>query len=389
MSGRDVVILSGVRTPIGSFLGSLKDLRAQTMGARVIEEAVRRAGVEPSQIDEVVMGNNGGTDCRSNIAREAMLETSFPVEIPAFTVGKACASGLKSIAMAAALIRAGEADVMVAGGMESMSRAPYILQGARGGFRMRHVELTDSLLFVLDGMGMTAERLAEKYNISRQEQDQLACQSQLKAAKTQQAGLFDEQILPIGIPQKKGEPVLFKQDEGVRPNTTMEVLAKLRPAFKEGGTVTAGNSSTINDGAAAVVLASAEKANAMGWKALAKVKAWAASGCDPAIMGIGPVPATQRLLKQTGMELDDFDLVELNEAFAVQVLAVCRELPFKSERLNVNGGAIALGHPVGASGSILVVKLINEMRRRQAGNGLVTICIGGGQGLSLALENVM
>jgi acetyl-CoA C-acetyltransferase len=388
MSGRDVVILSGVRTPIGSFLGSLKDVRAQTMGARVIEEALRRAGVEASQIDEVVMGNNGGTDCRSNIAREAMLETNFPVEIPAFTVGKACASGLKSIALAASIIRSGEADVMVAGGLESMSRAPYILQGARGGFRLRHVELTDSLLFVLEGMGLTAERLAEEYSISRQEQDQFACQSQFKAAQAQQAGLFDEQILPIAIPQKKGEPVVFKQDEGVRPNTTMEVLAKLRPAFKEGGTVTAGNSSTINDGAAAVVLASAEKARALGLKPLAKVKAWAAAGCDPAIMGIGPVPATRRLLKQTGMGLDDFDLVELNEAFAVQVLAVCQELPFKSERLNVNGGAIALGHPVGASGSILIVKLIHEMKRRQAGNGLVTICIGGGQGLSLALENM-
>jgi acetyl-CoA C-acetyltransferase len=388
LNTRDVVILAGVRAPIGSFLGALKDVRAQTLGARVIEEALRRSGVEGGHIDEVVMGNNAGTESRSNIAREAMLETKLPWSIPAYTVGKACASGIKSIIMGATTIRAGEADVVVVGGLESMSRAPYILQGARTGFRMRHAELTDSLLFVLDGMGMTAERLADKYQISRKEQDEFACQSQKLAAQAQQAGRFDEQILPIAVPQRKGDPVVVKHDEGVKPNTTLEVLGTLRPTFKEGGSVTAGNSSTINDGAAALVLASAEKARAMGWKPLAKVTAWAAAGCDPAIMGIGPVPATQKLLKKTGMKLEDFDLVELNEAFAVQVLAVCREMSFKPERLNVNGGAIALGHPVGASGSILAVKLVYEMKRRQAGMGLVSACIGGGQGLSLAIENV-
>lgn len=384
----EAVILSGVRTAIGTFLGSLKDVTAQTLCARVVEEAVRRGGLDGSRIDEVIIGNNMATDSRSNIAREAMLETNFAPEIPAYTVGKACGSGLKAIALAAATIQAGQADFIVAGGAESMSRAPYILQGARTGLRLKHAELTDALLMTLDGMGLTAERLADKYQISRQEQDAYACQSQARAAAAQQEGLFDGQILPVAIPQRKGEPVVFKQDENLRPKTTLEVLAGLRAAFKEGGTITAGNSSTINDGAAAVVVASAEKARALGLKPLAKIKAAAAAGCDPAIMGIGPVGATKKLLKQTGMSLDDFDLVELNEAFAVQTLAVCRELPFKPERLNPLGGAIALGHPVGASGTILVVKLIHEMKRRQAATALATICIGGGQGLSVALENV-
>jgi acetyl-CoA C-acetyltransferase len=288
--------------------------------------------------------------------------------------------------MAATTIRAGEADVVVAGGVESMSRAPYVLMGARTGFRMGHVQLTDSLLYVLDGMGMTAERLADKFHISRKEQDEFACESQMKAARAQEAGRFDEQILPITVPQRKGDPIVLEHDEGVKPKTTPEILATLRPVFKEDGTVTAGNSSTINDGAAALVLASAEKARALGLQPIARVKASAACGCDPEIMGIGPVGSTRRLLKKTGMQLDDFDLVELNEAFAVQVLAVCRELPVKPERLNVNGGAIALGHPVGASGAVLLVKLIHEMKRRKAGTGLVSLCIGGGQGLSMALE---
>lgn len=387
MNGRDVVILGGVRTPIGSFLGSLKDIRAQTLCARVIEEAIRRSGIEVSEIDEVVMGNNAPTDSRSNIARESLLEADLPWDIPAFTVGKACASGLKSVAVGATTIRAGEAHVVVGGGVESMSRAPYVLQGARTGFRMRHVQLTDSLLFALDGMGMTAERLAEEYQISREEQDEYACQSQVKAARAQEAGRFDEQILPITVPQRKGDPVLFKHDEGIRAKTTPEILATLRPVFQEGGTVTAGNSSTINDGAAALVLASAEKARALGLKAVARIKGCAAAGCDPEIMGIGPVGATRRLLEKTGMQLDDFDVVELNEAFAAQVLAVCRELPFKSETLNVSGGAIALGHPVGATGAILLVKLIYEMKRLKAGTGLAAMCIGGGQGLAMALES--
>ena len=384
----EVVIVSGVRTPIGTFLGSLKDITAQTLCARVIEEAVRRAGLDSSLIDEAILGNNLATDSRSNIAREAMLETSLPREIPAFTVGKACGSGLKSIALAATTIQAGQADFIVAGGTENMSRAPYIVRGARTGFRLKHVEMTDSLLMTLEGMGLTAERLVEKYRISRQEQDAYACQSQTRAAAAQKAGLFESQILAIAIPQRKGDPIVFKQDENLRPTTTREGLAALRPVFLEGGTVTAGNSSTINDGAAALIVASAEKARALGLKPLVRIKAAAAAGCDPAIMGIGPVNATRKLMKQTGMQLDDFDLVELNEAFAAQTLAVCRELPFKSDRLNPLGGAIALGHPVGASGAILIVKLIHEMKRRQVATGLATICIGGGQGLSIALENV-
>ena len=388
MNGREVVIVGCTRTPVGSFLGGLKDVTAQTLCACVIREALRRAGVSDADVDEVVMGNCISTDSTGNMAREALLAAKLPFTIPAFTLSKNCASALKSVAQGALAIKAGEADVVVAGGMESMSRVPYVLNGARTGYRMRHVQLTDALLAGLDGMGMTAERLAEKYKISRQEQDEFACLSQMKAARAQAAGTFDAEITPITVPQRKAAPIIVSHDEGLKPQTTMEVLAKLPTVFKENGTVTAGNSSTINDAAAAVVLCSAEKACTLGLKPLVKVKAWAAAGCEPDIMGFGPVPATRRLLKKTGLALDDFDLVELNESFAAQSLAVLRELPVRPERLNVNGGAIALGHPTGATGSVLITRLVYEMKRRQAALGLVTLCIGGGQGMSLALENV-
>jgi acetyl-CoA C-acetyltransferase len=388
MALRDVVILSGVRTPLGMFLGAMKDVPAQTFGARILREAVRRAGIEDRQIDEVILGNLGGSDCHGNIARETMLEASMPIEIPAYTVCKNCASAMKAVALAATSIRAGEADVIIAGGIESMSRFPYMLNGARTGLRFGHATMYDYLAYTLEGMGLTAERLAEKYKIGRQEQDAFAYHSQMKAVAAQQAGRFDEQIVPIEIPQKKGDPIVFNRDEGVKPQTTIEALAKLRTVFKEGGTVTAGNASTINDGGAALVLASAEKASELGLRPWAKIAGYASAGCEPEIMGIGPVPATKRLLAKLGRAMTDFDLLEINEAFAVQAMSVLRELPAAPERVNVNGGAIALGHPVGATGAILVVKLIHEMRRRNVATGLANMCIGGGQGMAIALENI-
>ena len=386
MNPRDAVIVSAVRTPVGSFLGVFKDVSNIALGAVAIREAVRRSGIEDASVDEVVMGNTIVAELGGNPAREAMLAAGLPFGVPAFTVNKNCASGTKSVALAAAMIRHGEADVVVAGGMENMSRCPYALKEARTGYRLGHGQLVDTLMEGLDGMGMTAERLAEKYGISRQEQDEFACASQMKAAKAQEEGRFAEQIVPVSVPQRKGDPALVAKDEAGRPDTTLEKLAALKPAFKEGGTVTPGNASTINDGAAAVVLMSAEKASALGIAPLAAVKAWASAGCDPAIMGIGPVPATQRLMRTAGMALADFDLVEINEAFAAQTLAVLRELPVEPDRLNVNGGAIALGHPTGATGSVLVVRLVHEMKRRSARRGLVTLCVGGGQGMALAIE---
>jgi acetyl-CoA C-acetyltransferase len=389
MAENTPVIVSGARTPIGSFLGSLKDVKAQTLGAIAIREAIRRANIADGAIDEVIIGNLFDTESHGNIAREALLEAGLPHEIPAFTVQKNCASSLKSVAQAALSILAGEAEVVLAGGLESMSRYPHAVYGARTGLRMGHGEMVDTILFSLEGMGLTAERLAEKYGISRAEQDAFAAGSQRKAAAAQTAGKFDAEIVPVPVPQRKGEPVPFTRDEGVRPDTTVEILAKLRPVFKQDGTVTAGNSSTINDGAAALVLMSEKKARELGCAPLVRIKAWASAGCDPDLMGIGPVPAVKKLLTRTGMALTDFDLVELNEAFAAQSLAVLRELAFDPARVNVSGGAIATGHPTGATGSILVVKLMHEMLRRGAGTGLVTLCIGGGQGMALALERVV
>jgi len=384
---RNVVIVSAARTPIGSFMGSFSELKAQTLGALTITEAVKRAGIDSSVIDEVIMGNIVGTDPKGNSAREALLEAGLPITVPAFTVNKNCASGLKSVSLASSLIKSGDYAVILAGGMEDMSRIPYVLRNARRGFRMGEQKAEDLLTQLLEGMGLTAERLAEKYNISRTEQDQFAYKSQQKAKTAQERGDFDDEIVPVEVANRK-EISIISKDEGVKADTTLEGLSKLKPVFKEGGTVTAGNSSTINDAGASLMLMSENKAKELGLKPLAKVLGWASAGCEPDIMGIGPVPATQLLLKKTGMKLSDFDLIELNEAFAAQSIAVIKELNLDMDKVNVNGGAISLGHPTGATGAILTAKIIYAMKRRNAGTGLVTLCIGGGQGMSLALENI-
>jgi acetyl-CoA C-acetyltransferase len=382
-----VVIVSATRTAIGSFMGAFSELKAQTLGAIAMKEAVKRAGIDPSIIDEVIIGHIAGTDPRGNPAREALLEAGFPISIPAFTVNKNCASSLKSISLASSLINSGEYDVILAGGMENMTRMPYIIRNARQGLRMGDHKTEDLLTSLLEGMGMTAERLAEKYSISREEQDKFAFNSQKKASFAQENGYFDKEIVPVEVKIKKDMKIITK-DEGVRIDTSLASLAKLRPVFKEGGTVTAGNSSTINDAGAAILLMSEAKAKELGLKPLARVIGWASAGCEPDIMGIGPVPSTRLLLKKTGMNLSDFELIELNEAFAAQSLAVIKELNLDIDKVNVNGGAIALGHPTGATGSVLAAKIIHEMKRRNAQAGLITLCIGGGQGMSLALENI-
>ncbi len=384
---RNVVIVSAARTPIGSFMGSFSGLKAQTLGATAIKEAVKRSGIDSSIIDEVIIGNIVGTDPKGNPAREALLEAELPISVPAFTVNKNCASGLKSVSLASSLIKSGDYDVILAGGMENMSRIPYLLRNARQGFRMGDQKIEDLLTQLLDGMGSTAERLAEKYNISRAEQDQFAYSSQQKARIAQESGYFNDEIVPVELAGRK-EINIISKDEGVKPDTTLEGLSKLKPVFKEGGTVTAGNSSTINDAGAALLLMSENKAKELGLKPLARVLGWASAGCAPDIMGIGPVPATQLLMKKTGMKLSDFDLIELNEAFAAQSIAVIKELNLDIDKVNVNGGAISLGHPTGATGAILTAKIIYAMKRRNAETGLITLCIGGGQGMSLALENI-
>jgi len=383
----NVVIVSAARTAIGSFMGAFSGLKAQTLGAIAIKEAIKRANIDSSIIDEVIIGHIAGTDPKGNPAREALLEAGLPISVPAFTVNKNCASSLKSISLASSLISSGEYDVILAGGMENMTRIPYIIRNARQGFRMGDQKTEDLLTSLLEGMGMTAERLSDKYNISREEQDKFAFTSQQKAKFAQENGYFDKEIVPVEVKIKKDIKIITK-DEGIRPDTSLEGLAKLRPTFKEGGTVTAGNSSTINDAGAALLLMSETKAKELGLKPLARVIGWASAGCEPDIMGIGPVPSTRLLLKKTGMKLSDFDLIELNEAFAAQSLAVIKELNLDVDKVNVNGGAIALGHPTGATGSVLAVKIIHEMKRRNAQTGLITLCIGGGQGMSLALENI-
>jgi len=384
---KDVVIVSASRTPIGSFMGAFSDVQAKTLGAVSLRETIRRSGIDPRLIDEVIIGNISGTDPKGNPAREAALDAGVPIEVPAFTVNKNCASSIKSVSLAATMIKAGEADIMLAGGMENMTRIPYVIRNARKGLRMGKDTIDDLLSDLLEGMGLTAERLAKMYSISREEQDRFAYSSQMKAAKAMESGAFDDEIIPVDVMTRKGT-VTVSKDEGVKPGTTLEGLAKLRPNFMKDGTVTAGNSSTINDAGASVLLMSGEKAKELRLKPLARVVGWASAGCDPDIMGIGPVPATRKLLEKTGMKLSDFGLVELNEAFAAQSLAVLRELDFDIDRVNVNGGGIALGHPTGATGSVLITKLIYAMKKRNVEAGLVTLCIGGGQGMSLAIENI-
>ncbi|MBW8382376.1 MAG: thiolase family protein [Youngiibacter sp.] len=384
---KDVVIVSASRTPIGSFMGAFSDVQAKTLGAVSLRETIRRSGIDPRIIDEVIIGNISGTDPKGNPAREAALDAGVPIEVPAFTVNKNCASSIKSVSLAATLIKAGEADIMLAGGMENMTRIPYVIRNARKGLRMGKDTIDDLLSDLLEGMGLTAERLAEMYNISREEQDRFAYSSQMKAVKAMESGSFDDEIIPVDVITRKGT-VTISKDEGVKPGTTLETLAKLKATFKKDGTVTAGNSSTINDAGASVLLMSSEKAKELQLKPMARVVGWASAGCDPDIMGIGPVPATRKLLEKTGMKISDFGLVELNEAFAAQSLAVLRELDFDIDRINVNGGGIALGHPTGATGSVLITKLIYAMKKRNVETGLVTLCIGGGQGMSIAIENM-
>ena len=427
---REVVIVSGVRTPIGNFGGSLKATPVVQLGAVVIKEALKRAGVRPEagpaltdlgpealkgegltelekkygdwdqslkavQMDEVIMGNvlQGGQG--QNTARQASISAGMPKETPAFTVNKICASGLKALTLGAQEIALGEADVVVAGGMENMSLAPYLLPKARWGYRMdvsSKGELID--LMVYDGlweifygyhMGFTAENIAERYKISREEQDELGLMSHQRARAAITNGIFKEEIVPVEIPQRKGDPIIFDTDE--RPmDTSLEKMAKLRPAFTKEGTVTAGNASGINDAAAAVVMMSKDKAQELGLKPLVTIKAFASGGVDPAYMGLGPIPAVKKVLKATGLQIKDIDVVELNEAFASQAIACVRELGFDMERTNIHGSGISLGHPIGCTGARVTVTMINEMRRRKAKYGLCTMCIGGGQGMAMIVE---
>ncbi|RRJ64102.1 acetyl-CoA C-acetyltransferase [Paenibacillus oralis] len=391
----EVVIVSAVRTAIGAFMGALGEVPAAELGAAVIREAVSRAQISADMVDEVFMGNVLQAGEKQNPARRAALLAGLPQEVPATSLNLLCGSGLKAVHLASQAIYSGEAEIVVAGGMESMSTAPYVLPGARQGYRMGDRAVVDSM--VSDGltcsmggyhMGITAENIAAKYGISRAEQDEYAARSQQKAVEAIRKGVFAEEIVPVSVPQRRGEPVIFATDESPREGVTVEKLAKLKPAFTEAGSVTAGNASGINDGAAALVLMSRRKAEALGIKPLAVVRANASAGVDPAIMGTGPIPATRKALAKAGLTVADIDLIEANEAFAAQALAVARELGFPEDRLNVNGGAVALGHPIGASGARVLVTLLYEMKRRCAGRGLATLCIGGGMGVSTIVELV-
>jgi len=388
----EVVLVEGVRTAIGRFGGALSPLSASDLGAAVIREVLRRTGVSGADVDEVVLGCVGQIAEDAYIARTAAIKGGVPKEVPAFTVNRLCSSGLQAIVSASHAIRLGEAEVVVAGGVESMSNVPYYLRKARFGYRMGNDTVEDGLITMLSDpfhryhMGVTAENVAERWGIDRATQDQVALRSQQRMAAAMAAGLFKDQIVPVTVKDRKGERVV-DTDEHPRPDTTLEQLAALKPAFKEGGTVTAGNASGINDGAAAVMVMSAEKARALGLTPKLVLRGAAASGVEPEYMGIGPVPAVRKVLQKLGLSLDDIDLIELNEAFAAQAEAVARDLGLDWERVNVNGGAIAHGHPVGATGAILTVKLMYEMARRRARYGLVTMCIGGGQGLAAVFEN--
>ena len=391
---KEVVIVSAVRTPIGSFNGTLAGLVATDLGAIVVKEAVKRAGIDPKQVDEVILGHVLQTAQGQNTARQATLKAGLPQETPSLTINKVCGSGLKAVALATQAIIAGDADIIVAGGMECMSQAPYAVEKARWGYRMGDGKLVDTM--VKDGlwdafndyhMGITAENVAEKYGVTRADQDKASLNSQLKAVQAIKDGAFKDEIVPVVIKGKKGD-VVFDTDEYPKDGTTAEGLEKLKPAFKKDGTVTAGNASGINDGAAAFVVMSADKAKELGIKPLVKILANANAAVDPAIMGIGPVPASQKALAKAGLTIKDIDLVEANEAFAAQWCAVGKELGFDDSKINVNGGAIALGHPIGASGARILVTLIYAMQKRQAKKGLATLCIGGGQGVSTIVELV-
>jgi 3-oxoadipyl-CoA thiolase len=395
----EALIVDAVRTPIGRYGGVLSTVRPDDLAARAIEAAVERTGLPPDSVDDVVFGctNGSGEDSR-NVARMALLLAGLPVEVPGATVNRLCASGLEAVAQAARAIRGGEGDLLLAGGVESMSRSPFVMLKPERSLPRGTMELVDSTLgwrfvnprmaerYSTESMGETAENVAERYGVSREDQDAFALESHRRAVEATDAGRFDAELVTVDAPQPKGPPVTVHSDEGPRADTTMERLAKLRPVFREGGTVTAGNSSTLNDGAACVTLASAARAAELGLEPLARVVSTGVAGVDPAFMGVGPVPASRKALERAGLTIDDIDLVELNEAFAAQVLASARELEIPLERLNVNGGAIALGHPLGSSGARMVTTLVHELRRRGARYGLATMCIGVGQGMAMVVE---
>ena len=392
----NVVICEPLRTAIGAFGGTLKDIPATELGATVVKAILQRTGLDPAAVDDCIMGNILGAGQGMNPSRQVALKAGLKVETPAITINRVCGSGVQSLVLAAQAIKAQDAAVVVAGGIENMSCAPFYLTKARYGYRMAMPtdELTDGMVF--DGlwdifnnyhMGVTAENLAEQYNITREEQDEFAYKSQMKAKAAMEAGKFKDEIVPVFVPQRRADPIEFDTDEHPRPDVTPERLASMRPVFKVGGTVTAGNASGINDGASAMIVADEDKASELGLKPMAYIRSYAVAGVEPSIMGIGPVPAMQKALDKAGLTIDDIDVVELNEAFAAQSLAVLRDFPIPEEKLNPNGGAIALGHPIGASGAILTTKLVRELHRRpKAKYGLVSLCIGGGMGIAMVVE---
>ena len=390
---RDVVIVAAGRTAVGTFGGSLSKIAASDLGATVIKGLIEKIDLGPSKVDEVILGQVLTAGCGQNPARQATLNAGLPNSVPALTINKVCGSGLKAIQMATQAIRCGDADIIIAGGQENMSASSHVVPNSRNGARMGDWKMVDTM--IKDGlwdafndyhMGITTENIVEKYGFTREEQDAFASASQNKAEAAVSSGRFKDEIIPVSIPQRKGDPIIFDTDEQPRFGCTPEALAKLRPAFKKDGTVTAGNSSTINDGAAAVIVCSAEKATELGLPVLATIKSYASAGIDPAIMGTGPICATQKALEKAGWSVDDLDLVEANEAFAAQAMSVNKDLAWDTSKVNVNGGAIALGHPIGASGCRVFVSLVHEMAKRDAKKGLATLCIGGGMGTALAIE---
>lgn len=390
---REIVIVSAARTPIGSYGGALKDIPAVKLGEIAVREAIKRAGITPDMVDEVVFGSVLQGGLGQNIARQVSIAAGIPIEVPSMTLNKVCGSGLRTVALAAQIIKAGDADCVIAGGCESMSGAPYFAPNVRWGARMGDVKFIDMMVY--DGltdifnkyhMGITAENIVEQWGLTREELDDFAAKSQQKAEAAIKAGKFKDEIVPVEIPQRKGDRVIFDTDEFPKYGSTAEGLSRLKPAFKKDGVVTAANSSGINDGGAALVVMSKEKADELGIKPLATIKSYSSAGVDPVIMGIGPVPATQRALKKANLTVDDLDIIEANEAFAAQSVAVGKDLGLNPEKINVNGGAIALGHPIGASGARILITLLYEMKRRNSKYGLATLCIGGGQGTSLIVE---
>lgn len=390
---RDVVIVSAARTAVGNYGGALKDTPAVTLGAVVVKEVLDRAGVKPEMVDEVIMGCVLQGGLGQNIARQISVAAGIPIEVPSMTLNKVCGSGLRAVSLAAQIIKAGDAEIIVAGGAENMSMAPYLSHSTRWGARMGDTKLVDMMVY--DGltdvfnqyhMGNTAENIVDQWGLTREEMDAFSANSQQKAEAAIKAGKFKDEIVPVVIPQRKGDPIVFDTDEFAKFGTTEETLGKLRPAFKKDGTVTAGNASGINDSGAAVLVMSKEKAEELGLKPICTIKAYASAGVDPTIMGIGPVPSTKKALKMAGMEVKDLDLIEANEAFAAQSLAVGRDLDFDVDKLNVNGGAISIGHPIGASGTRILITLLYEMMKRDSKTGLATLCIGGGQGTAMIVE---